>query len=180
LTKSTSRKIRWLKASTRHVLSIVVISPNTDLGNVKFIECQFINCNLSLAKLGNTVFREVKFKDCKMLGLHFEKCSQFGLAFTVDSGNLSHCSFYETNLKKIILKNALLHEADFTGCDLTSAVFDNCDLKDATFSNTIIEKADFRTAFNYSIDPTINKIKKAKFSLTGVPGLLDRYDLEIE
>jgi fluoroquinolone resistance protein len=43
-----------------------------------------------------------------------------------------------------------------------------------------LEKADLRTAYNYSIDPSINKIKKAKFSLPGVVGLLSKYDIEIE
>ena len=56
--------------------------------------------------------------------------------------------------------------------DLTSATFDNCDLTQAVFDNTILEKADFRTSFNYSIDTEINRIKKAKFSIWGISGLL--------
>jgi uncharacterized protein YjbI with pentapeptide repeats len=65
-------------------------------------------------------------------------------------------------------------------CDLNSSVFENCDLTRATFENTNIEKADFRTSYNYSIDPEINQIKKAKFSILGVSGLLDKYDIELE
>lgn len=94
--------------------------------------------------------------------------------------SLNHSSFYRTKIKKTVFKNSQLHEVDFTECDLTSSVFDNCDLKGATFENTIIEKADFRTSFNYSIDPQINRIKKARFSLTGIAGLLDKYDIEID
>ena len=41
------------------------------------------------------------------------------------------------------------------------------------------QAADFTTAHNYSIDPEINKIKKAKFSLSQLPGLLDKYDIVI-
>jgi uncharacterized protein YjbI with pentapeptide repeats len=63
---------------------------------------------------------------------------------------------------------------------LTSSVFDNCDLARATFDQTILEKADFRTSYNYSIHPETNRIKKAKFSLSGIGGLLDRYDIEID
>ena len=69
---------------------------------------------------------------------------------------------------------------DFTECDLTGAVFDNCDLLGAAFENTILKTADFRTSINYSINPDINQIKKAKFSLPAVIGLLDRYDIKIE
>jgi fluoroquinolone resistance protein len=49
----------------------------------------------------------------------------------------------------------------------------------SVFDRTNLEKADFRSAGNYSIDPTTNKIKKARFSLDGVAGLLDKYDIEI-
>jgi len=50
----------------------------------------------------------------------------------------------------------------------------------ATFDKATLEKADFRTAINYSIDPTNNRIKKAKFSLLGVVGLLDKFDISID
>jgi uncharacterized protein YjbI with pentapeptide repeats len=72
-----------------------------------------------------------------------------------------------------------LHEVDFSECDLTSALLDNCDLLNATFDRTIIEKADFRTAYNYSIDPDNNRIKKARFSKSGIAGLLQKYDIQI-
>jgi fluoroquinolone resistance protein len=84
------------------------------------------------------------------------------------------------NLKKIQFKNSTLHEVDFTETDLSSAVFHNCDLARATFENAILEKADLRTSFNYSIDPELNRIKKAKFSIPAVIGLLDKYDIEVE
>ena len=79
-----------------------------------------------------------------------------------------------------IFKNSILHEVDLAEADLSNAVFDNCDLKGTMFDNTIIEHADFRTAYNYSIDPAKNKIKKAKFSMAGLIGLMDKYDIVIE
>jgi len=59
-------------------------------------------------------------------------------------------------------------------------VFDNCDLTRAIFIQTNLEKADFRSSFNYSIDPEMNRMKKARFSLAGVVGLLDKYDVDVE
>lgn len=73
-----------------------------------------------------------------------------------------------------------LHEVDLTECDLTGSFFDYCDLLNATFDRTNLEKADFRTSFNYSISPETNRIKKARFSLSGIAGLLNKYDIEIE
>lgn len=58
--------------------------------------------------------------------------------------------------------------------------FIDCDLAQAVIDNTMLDKADLRTSFNYSIDPERNRIKKAKFSIIGIAGLLDKYDIEIE
>ena len=87
--------------------------------------------------------------------------------------------FPQVKIKKTIFKKSQFYEADFAECDLTNCIFENCDFTRATFENTNIEKADFRTSFNYSMDPEINRIKKAKFSLPNVIGLLDKYDIEI-
>lgn len=153
---------------------------NADLAEIAFVECQFTDCNLSLAGLAKTAFRDVAFKDCKMLGLHFWNCNDFGIAFSFERCLLNHSSFYRMKLKGTAFSNTQLRDVDFTECDLTSAVFDECDLANATFERTIIEKADFRTAFNYSIDPESNKVKKARFSTAGLAGLLDKYDINIE
>jgi uncharacterized protein YjbI with pentapeptide repeats len=115
-----------------------------------------------------------------MLGLHFDSCDEFGLSFSFENCILNNCTFYKIKIKKTTFKNTQLQEADFTECDMTESLFDNCDLTKATFYNTIIEKADFRTSSNYSIDPENNRIKKAKFSIHGIPGLLEKYDIIID
>ena len=83
-------------------------------------------------------------------------------------------------IKNTRFKDSNLSEVDFTETDLTNVIFDNCDLAGAKFENTILEKADLLTSHSYSIDPELNKIKKAKFSIHGITGLLDKYDIEIE
>jgi fluoroquinolone resistance protein len=93
---------------------------------------------------------------------------------------LNHSCFATTKIKKTTSKNSQLKEVDFTETDLTSVVFDRCDLTRATFENTVLDKADLRTSFNYSIDPEINRLKKARFSLAGIPGLLEKYNIEID
>jgi hypothetical protein len=50
----------------------------------------------------------------------------------------------------------------------------------ANFDSTNLEKVDLRTAFNYSISPERNRIKKAKFSSQGLVGLLQHHDIIIE
>jgi fluoroquinolone resistance protein len=152
---------------------------NSDLSEISFIDCSFFDCNLSLAKLSRTSFRDVIFKDCKMLGLLFYDCNDFGLSVQFNSCNLNHSSFFKRKIKNTRFVNTQLVEVDFSEADLTGALFDGCDLLNAKFENTILEKADLRTAFNYSINPEQNKLKKTQFSQAGIAGLLGKYDIVI-
>ena len=153
---------------------------NSDLASIVFIDCIFENCNLSMVGLTKTAFREIKFRNCKLLGLHFGNCNRSGMALYFENCNLSHSSFYQTILKNTSFINLKLHDVDFTESDLVGSVFENCDLTGAIFEHTNIERSDLRTSFNYSINPEINRIKRAKFSYPGVVGLLDKYDIEID
>jgi uncharacterized protein YjbI with pentapeptide repeats len=56
--------------------------------------------------------------------------------------------------------------------NLTAVLFSNCGLYRSEFEKAIIVKADFRTSYNYSIDPTRQNSKKAQFSIDGLKGLL--------
>lgn len=151
-----------------------------DLSKMNFSNCAFINCNLSMVKLEKTTLREVKFRDCKQLGMLFEKCNEFLFSIELENCILNHSSFFKLNLKKMKFINCSLQEVDFTEADLSSALFRACDLRGATFEKTILDRADLRTAYQYSLDPEANSIKKAKFSLEGVVGLLNKYNIEIE
>ena len=69
---------------------------------------------------------------------------------------------------------------NFTKANLPGAGFLNCDLTRTQFTHTVLEKVDFRTANNYSIDLEANRAKNAKFSMSGIIGLLDKYPIVIE
>ena len=115
-----------------------------------------------------------------MLGLSFEHCNSFGLDLMFNQCNLSHVSFYRTKLQKTTFSDCKLHEAMFTECDLKECIFDDCDLDRAVFQRADLEKTDFRTAYNYAIDPEANQMKNARFALPGITGLLQKYDIIIE
>lgn len=153
---------------------------NADLSAFNFIECQFSGCNLSMAKLHRTSFRDVNFIGCKMLGLHFDHCEAFLFSAVFENNVMDFCSFYQLPLKKTMFKKCSLRESDFTEAELYHASFDECDLALATFVNTNLEKADFRTAFNYALNPEQNRMKGARFSQQGLAGLLDKYQIEID
>jgi fluoroquinolone resistance protein len=151
-----------------------------NLSGFSFIDCVFNDCNLSVVKIEKTSFQDVKFNNCKMLGLRLDRASAFGLSLSFENCALNHSVCMNVQLKKTAFQNCQLQEVDFTGADCSQAVFYQCDLSGATFDGTNLEKADFRTAVNYSLDLSINKVKKAKFSVEGLPGLLEKYDIEIK
>lgn len=151
-----------------------------NLSMIKFVDCVFKGCNLSLVKLGDTVFRDVQFIDCKMLGLHFEHCHAFGLTASFDNCVLNHACFFQLKIKKTTIKNCKLIECDFTEADMSESVLHCNDFNGAIFDHTNLQKADLRGSFNYAINPGINQIKKATFSLHAVAGLLHQYDIKID
>ncbi len=152
---------------------------NVDISNSEFTECEFRNCNLSMVTVKNTAFKEVRFVNCKILGVNFGQCSEFLLQWYFEDCILNNTSFHKLNIKNTIFKNCSIQEADFTETNAQNVAFDNCDLLNTLFDFTNLEKADFRTAYNYALDPETNKIAKAKFSLQGVVGLLYKYNISI-
>lgn len=153
---------------------------NSDFVNSKFNNCEFGNCNLSMVKLKGTQLNGVKFKDCKILGVNFSDCNDFMFSLDFDTCLLDYCSFMRKKMVRTNFKGSSVKNAIFTEANLTQAVFERTDLQGTVFSQTLLKAADFTTALNFSIDPAFNTVKKAKFSLYGLPGLLDRYDIKVE
>ena len=112
--------------------------------------------------------------------MRFDLCNDFLLSFRFMECTLNLSSFYGLKLKKSRFIKCKLQEVDFTETDLTSADFDGCDLQRAIFDRSILEKVDFRTAYNFNIAAERNKLRKARFSVDGVVGLLGKYDIVIE
>lgn len=153
---------------------------SANLSGSVFIDCKMNDCDLSNAELKETGLKGVAFNNCKMLGLLFYNCSKFLFSISLNNCQLNYSSFFQVKLPKVKFSHCDFLETDFTEADLTGCIFDNCNLAGARFEQTKLKQADLHTALNYSIDPNINQIRKAKFSLQGVPGLLDAYDIEID
>jgi fluoroquinolone resistance protein len=69
-------------------------------------------------------------------------------------------------LKNTIWKNCSMEEVNFQNADITESIFENCNLGKSIFMNTNLENTNLCSAYNFSIHPEKNKIKKAKFSLS--------------
>ncbi len=152
---------------------------NSDFSDNIFIDCEFIDCNLAMMKLRNSSLKSVTFRLCKALGVAFHECADFLFAVTFEDTMLDFSSFTNKKLQKTRFTNCSLKEVSFAGADLTKAVLADCNLDNAIFNSTVLNEADLRSAYNYTIDPEINPMRKAKFSMPGIPGLLEKYDIKI-
>jgi len=92
---------------------------------------------------------------------------------------LDYSSFMLKKMLKTRFSKSTLKEVTFTQANLAGSVFDDCDLNGAIFNRTDINSVNFITAYNYDIDPEINIVKKAAFSVQGIHGLLSKYQLKI-
>lgn len=153
---------------------------NSDISNCVFIDCEFEACNLSNSSTKHTSFQEVRFKECKVIGVKFNQCNDFLLALNFNNCQLNLSSFYKLKLIGTQFNLCKLHEVDFTESNLDNSNFDHSDLLKALFDTTNLEKSDFRLAYNYTINPDQNKLKGAKFSRKGIEGLLQRHSIIIE
>ncbi|GMN10362.1 pentapeptide repeat-containing protein [Croceitalea sp. MTPC9] len=153
---------------------------NGYLDNHHFTECEFLACDLSNTNIKHTIFNDVVFKECKLIGLRFEDLNDSLLSLRFDNCQLDFASFFQLRLKNTLFKECSLLETDFTEADLTSSSFPNCNLDKTIFDNTILTKVDFTSALNLVLNPENNQIKKARFSVDSVMGLLKKYDIVIE
>ena len=73
-----------------------------------------------------------------------------------------------------------MHEVNFTKADLTKTTFQDCDLYEGIFAQTNLSGVDLTAIQNFSIDPEINNLKKAKLLSQDLERLLYKYELIIE
>jgi fluoroquinolone resistance protein len=152
---------------------------DSDFAGSKFLDCTFEECNLSLMKLGNTTLNNVVFKNCKALGVNFHECTDFLFSVAFDDCVLDYASFAGKKMPKTSFVKCSLKETSFMQTILTGSRFDQCDLAGAIFNRTDLTGSNFSTAYNFTIDPEINTLKKAIFSEHGLAGLLAKYGIKV-
>ncbi|GGW65163.1 uncharacterized protein YjbI with pentapeptide repeats [Winogradskyella epiphytica] len=153
---------------------------NSDLTSVAFLTCEFIDCNFSNANITQTTFNNVNFKGCKLLGVKFHRCNEFLLSFSCSDCLINFSSFYKVKLNQTKFYKCILHQVDFTDAQAKHAIFDDCDLSQSIFYNTNLEHADLSSAYNFSIDPSLNQIKNAYFSKSNLIGLLNAFKIRVK
>ncbi|MCB2378592.1 pentapeptide repeat-containing protein [Hymenobacter sp. BT635] len=150
------------------------------LGQLRFTDCLFERCNLSSASLAGTGLQNVTFTDCKLAGLQFAAARDFLFEVRFNGCQLHYTSFFGKKMRGTRFVGCSLTDADFTSADLTEAAFQDCTLAGVVFRNTQLTGADFTTASQFTIDPDGNTLTKARFTLTGLLGLVSKYGVIVE
>ncbi len=152
---------------------------NTDLRDKKFVDCIFEGCAISSVKIDGTLM-QVAFKESKLEGINFFTSKQTLMRVSFYKCVIRHCSFAQLKLRETKFSKCRMQNVDFAEADMTGSDFSGSTFEDCVFQHTILTKADFTDAQGYQIDPTRNIIRKAKFNLPDVLGLLSSFDIVIE
>ncbi|GAB1483233.1 hypothetical protein MASR2M78_20490 [Treponema sp.] len=89
------------------------------------------------------------------------------------------CNFSDLHMKKNKIINSVIEECFFQSTFLVEANFSGSTFSDTLFHNCDLQKANFLDARGYNIDPVVNKVRKAKFSVPEVLNLLNGFGIEI-
>ena len=156
----------------------------TKFHSCTFVDCEFKLCNLSSAQFKYTSFTDTVFDESKLIGINWTQAKwpniNLSSPIKIYKSNISHSSFFELELREIIIEECKAHDVDFRGCDLSNGIFISTDFQSSLFMHTKLYAANFTDAINYSINPKENDIRKGKFSMPDVISLLHYFEIEIE
>lgn len=155
----------------------------TQLKKCRFVNCTFNSCDLSLGKLPESIFIETSFHESKIIGVNWAQAggpaTDLGVPINFRKSTLNHCTFIGLKLQGIQIISCQAVNVDFREADLSNADFSGSDLSESLFIHTKLSGADFSQARNYMIDPGLNELKKAKFSLPEAMALLYNMDITL-
>jgi uncharacterized protein YjbI with pentapeptide repeats len=151
---------------------------NSSMGDAVFEKCAFQGCNFALTKFLVSL-REVKFLECKMTGADFTGIGKSSNTLVFEKSILNYAAFVGCKLRRSVFRESTIVESYFDESDIAHSVFEHCDLSRTSFHNTNLEKVDFSTAYNFTINPATNRLKKAIFSRDNLTGLVAHLDIVI-
>ena len=151
--------------------------------NCRFVDCTFTACNLSVVDVGGSRFRDVVFRECKVIGVNWTKASWPKLMLSsplkFHKCIINDSSFFGLSLEEIVIEECKAHDVDFREGNFSRANFSFTDFTHSLFGKTNLAGADLSEALNYDIDVHENNIKDARFSRHEAIRLLDSLEIEL-
>ncbi len=152
---------------------------NSSFRNQSFSESIFHNCNLSNIETISSAFRDIRFENCKMVGINWSSSNSFDRIIIIDSV-INYSVFQNLKLKHFECIDSTANEVDFSEADLGSSNFSNTNLRQTSFHNCNLTKANFKGATEYAINPNFTRITKAQFDLPEAVALLEAFDIKLD
>jgi uncharacterized protein YjbI with pentapeptide repeats len=153
----------------------------TTFKKCRFVNCEFKRCDLSLSKIPGSIFINTFFDESKTIGVNWAQADwttrDLGRPIKFNNSALNHSTLIGLQLNGIQILNCQAVNVDFREADLSKADFSGSDLSESLFIHTNLSEADLSRARNYLIDPGLNELKKAKFSLPEAMSLLYNMDI---
>lgn len=141
-------------------------------------DCTFELCDLSNFAPKGLAARDVRFSECKLLGVDWTSVSPHPrVAF--EACDLRYASFASVHLRKTTFLRSQITEATFADVDLTECDFDGSDLEGTTFRECVLHKANFSGARGLLLDPAKNRVKDARISLEAAVLLAASFGLRV-
>jgi fluoroquinolone resistance protein len=150
----------------------------------KFFSCTFKKCDVRLVRLPGCSFSDTRFEDSSVIGVNWTEAAWPRRGFMCPIGfsrcAISHSTFIGLVLKEIVIRECIARDVDFREADLTQADLTHTDFADSLFMDTNLTEADLTQARNYTINASLNVLKKTRFSLPEAMSLLYGLDIILE
>lgn len=151
-----------------------------DLSRCRFEDCRFVACNFSNPIVARSRFADSSFEECKIVGLNFGNCDQLVFDVGFEGCRLQSCNFSSLKMKGAAFRRCAIDSCFFEDGYLVDAAFDDSVFSLTLFHACDLTRASFRGARGYSIDPRVNKVEKAVFSVPDVLALVECFGVRIE
>jgi fluoroquinolone resistance protein len=155
----------------------------TELIKCRFVNCAIRGCDLSLIKIPESMLSSICLEDSKIIGVNWTQADWtaaiLGKPLHFSKSTLNHSTFIGLNLVGMQILNCNVVDVDFREADLTGADFSGSDLTESLFLHTKLREANLAQARNYSINPGLNDLQAARFSMPEAISLLYNMDIEL-
>jgi uncharacterized protein YjbI with pentapeptide repeats len=155
----------------------------TTFAQCRFVGCDFQDCDLSLFNPVGSIFSGVSFSSSKLVGVDWTHAAwsetQIDTPLHFENCLLNHSTFYGLGLEQAKFSSCAARDVDFRECCLVRADFGGTALEKSLFSHTDLTGADLSRARNYAINPQVNILTGAKFSMPEALSLIYNLDIEL-
>lgn len=136
------------------------------LDRCRFTDCEFRSSELSLLRPGASSFRDVRFLDCRAMGIDWTQAeTALGFRALFERCILDSSSFAQLPLDELRVLECRAKDANFVGADLTRADFRGTNLMGSRFAHANLSEADLSNAREVMLDPATTTLQRTKLSL---------------